>query len=68
MIKHENGKLRKLQSCGLRVAFSDCVSGLLHARCYPEGSCDSGQYRDDNVYDFSPDRFVGFHDSLVFDG
>ena len=60
MIKHENGKLRKLQSCGLRVAFSDCVSGLLHARCYPEGSCDCSQDGDDDVEDFLPKFF--FHD------
>jgi len=41
---------------------------MLYAGSNTKSGCDSGQYRDDNVYDFSPDRFVGFHDSLVFDG
>ena len=44
----------------LRVAFSDCVSGLLHARCYPEGSCDCSQDGDNDVEDFSQKFF--FHD------
>ena len=37
-----------------------------YAAWHPEGGCDSGEYSDDDVQNFTPDVFV-FHDILSYD-